>query len=157
MNWLHGENRDAVHVCKTRRLGVSKKHEIFPALWKKQKSFQTECFALWSDIARKFQWWGNRGGDHQYTVKITRKYPISWHDLIVTQAQAGKGHGERLDADGKPHVRDSLNPRDSVFVKMFATIKGRKQAQLIEMSAIEAEAIEKHGLGRITFKGVTVA
>jgi len=156
LGWLYACNRDALHVCKTRRLGVSKNHEIFPALWKKQKSFQTECFAVWSTIAKKYQWWGSKGGDHNYTAKITRKNPIIWHDTIATQSQSGKGHGERADASGKPVIKaDVFKPLDTVHFKMFTTIKGRKQAQLLELTYMEAEVMEKHGVGRVTYRGVS--
>jgi hypothetical protein len=154
MNWLAGENRGAVHVCKTRRAGVCKSGEIFPAQWKKQTSFQTECFAIWSSIAKKFDWWGNKGGDHQYTRKITRRHPIIWHDLIATQAQSGKGNGHRFDADGEPVNKRGCMPADTkVYFKMFATIKRMKQTQLINMDLYEAEILENRELGRITFKG----
>lgn len=154
MNWLAGENRDVLHVCKTRRLGVSKHTEIFPPLWKRQTTFQTECFALWSSIARKFSWWGNKGGDHQYTKQITHRHPIIWHDVIATEAQAGKGHGKCADADGS-NKREPMPPEAKVFFKMFATVKGKaKQTHLIEVPYHEAATMERHELGRITFKGV---
>lgn len=154
MNWLEGENRDALHVCKTRRAGVSKHCEIFPSQWKKQQSFQTECFAVWSTIAKKFEWWGQKGGDHHYSKKIARRHPIIWHNVIATEAQCGKGKGERLDADGKNDKRGDLPPQSYVHFKMFATVKGKKQTQLIEMPYYEAEVLESHKLGRVTFKGI---
>lgn len=155
MAWLHGENRDALHVCKTRRVGVCKHAEIFPAQWKKQMTFQTECFAVWSTIARKAKWWGQTGGDHHYTKQITHRTPIIWHDVIVTEAQAGKGKGERLDAGGAVVHPGELLPDLKVHFKMFATVKGRgKQTQLIEVPYSEAATLEKHGVGRVTFKGV---
>ena len=153
LDFLNGANRTALHVCKTRRVGVSKNVEIFPPLWLKQKTFQTECFALWSDIAKRHTWWGERGGDHHYTSKITRNVPIVWHDVLATQAQSGKGHGECKDAGGQV-VHGELNPTDKVFFKMFATGKGFKQAQLLEIPMMEAETLERYKLGRITFKGV---
>ena len=153
--FLVGANHTALHVCKTRRVGVSKNCEIFPPLWKKQKTFQTECFALWSEIAKKYNWWGEKGGDHHYTQKITRKHPIVWHDHIATQAQSGKGKGERMDAGGMSCKHDALGPSVMVYFKMFATIPGKRQAQLIEMTALEAEILERRKLGRVTFRGVT--
>jgi hypothetical protein len=150
--FMPGQNKTALHVCKTRRVGVSKHNEIFPPLWKKQKTFQTECFVLWSDIAKQFNWWGNKGGDHHYTNKITRKHPIIWHDHIATQAQAGKGHGDCLDASGKA-VHDGVLT-GMVYFKMFASAGGRKQAQLLEVPIDEALILERHKLGRITYKGV---
>ena len=154
LSFLQGAARTALHVCKTRRVGVSKSCEIFPPLWLKQKTFQTECFALWSDIAKKYNWWGEKGGDHHYTNKITRTVPIVWHDVIATQAQSGKGHGECLDSSGKAIHPGPLDPDTMVHFKMFTSAKGHKQAQLINMPAGEAEVLEKHKLGRITYKGV---
>jgi len=157
MNWLHGENRDAFHVCKTRRAGVSKHAEIFPAQWKKQSSFQTECFAIWSTIARKFEWWGQTGGDHHYTKKITRKHPLVWHNVIVTEAQAGKGKGASLDASGAVVHPGIIDQREMVYFKMFTTIKGKgKQTQLLHVPYYEAEVMERHGIGRVTFKGIKI-
>jgi hypothetical protein len=150
MAWLAEGNRDVLHVCKTRREGVSKVHSIFPPLWKKQTTFQTECFAVWSTIARRFEWWGNKGGDHQYTNKITRKHPIVWHDVIATEAQAGKGNGIAAERGG-------MAPDARCWFKMFATTAKRKQAQLIEVPYSEAATMERHELGRVTFKGVSVA
>ena len=156
MNFLAGANRTALHVCKTRRLGVAKHAEIFPQLWLKQKTFQTECFSLWSDIAKKHKWWGEKGGDHNYTQKITHATPIIWHDVLATQAQTGKGHGECKDADGNINHGSVGNPNAMVYFKMFATVKGMKQAQLLERPAFEAEILQRNKLGRITFKGTTV-
>ena len=156
MGFLDGGNRNAMHVCKTRRVGVSKNAEIFPPLWLKQKTFQTECFALWSDIAKKYNWWGNKGGDHQYTSKITRTVPIKWHDVIATQAQSGKGHGKCIDAGGAVKHPGSIDPDDAVFFKMFATLKDRKQAQLLAVPAFEADTLERHKLGRITYQGTSI-
>ena len=149
MNWLADGNRDVLHVCKTRREGVSKHCSIFPQQWKKQQTFQTECFALWSPLAKKFQWWGNKGGDHQYTRQITHRSPIVWHDVIATEAQAGKGHGEA-------EQRGTMPDTAKVYFKMFATVAKRKQTQLIEVPYFEAAVLESHGLGRVTFKGVEV-
>jgi hypothetical protein len=153
--FLPGADRTALHVCKTRRVGVSKHCQIFPPLWKKQKTFQTECFALWSAIAVKYQWWGDKGGDHHYTQQITRKYPIIWHDVLATQSQTGKGKGERLDADGAAGT-GILIPNSQVHFKMFASVKNRRQTQLLLLPAAEAETLEKHKLGRITYKGIEV-
>jgi len=155
LDWLTGGDRGSLHVCKTRRIGVSKNCEIFPPLWQKQKTFQTECFALWSDVARRYEWWGEKGGDHNYTNKVTRKYPIVWHDHIATQTQGGKGCGERLDASGEV-ARVKLDPASRVWFKMFASVKGKRQTQLIEMPAGEAEIMERHKLGRITYKGISI-
>lgn len=154
--WLAGANRDVLHVCKTRRKGVSKHCQIFPAQWKKQKTFQTECFAVWSTIARKHEWWGQKGGDHHYTKKITHRTPVVWHDVIATEAQEGKGRGECADADGKrPDKSAVIAAEEKVWFKMFATIKGTgKQTQLIHIPHGEAATLEKHSIGRVTFKGV---
>ena len=152
LSFMADANKTALHVCKTRRVGVSKHADIFPPLWLKQKTFQTECFVLWSVIAKQHKWWGEKGGDHHYTSKITRKTPITWHDVIATQAQAGKGHGSCLDASGKA-VHPGVLTGD-VWFKMFASVGGRKQAQLIQVPIMEAETLERHKLGRITFKGV---
>jgi hypothetical protein len=147
MAWLAGGNRDALHACKTRRVGVCKHATIFPAQWKKQTTFQTECFAVWSSIARKATWWGQKGGDHQYTKQITHRHPVIWHDVIATEAQAGKGNGAA-------ERRGTMEPDAKVRFKMFATVKGRKQTALIEVPYSEAAMMERHGLGRVTFGGV---
>ena len=159
LNWLSGENRNALHVFKTKRKGMRKRGKtvIFPKHWKNQLSFQTECFALWSDIAIKYKWWANKGGDHHYTRKITRKKtPIKWHDILATQAQEIKGHGRRYDAGGNMAYKPGmLDPKDNVYFKMFRNEKKKKINQLIYIPAKEAEVMEKHGVGRITFKGVS--
>ena len=162
LNWLHGQDRKVMHVFKTRRKGMKKGGHpvIFPKHWKAQKSYQTECFATWSDIAKKYKWWSQKGGDHQYTRKITRKgTPVKWHDILATQAQLVKGHGRRLDATGDlAYKRGMLDPNTEVYFKMFKNNKGRKQKinQVIQLPAPEAEKMEAKKLGRITYKGVTL-
>ncbi len=161
LNWLHSQDRKVMHVFKTRRKGMKKggKPVIFPKHWKNQLSFQTECFALWSDIAKRYRWWSQKGGDHQYTRKITRKgTAIKWHDVLATQAQEVKGHGRRQDAGGNMAYKPGmLDPETEVYFKMFRNEKKKKINQLIKVPAGEAEIMEKHGMGRITYKGVTVA
>ena len=158
LNFLHGQDRKVLHVFKTRRKGMSKgqKEVMFPKYWKNQPSFQTECFAVWSDIAKKYRWWAQKGGDHQYTRKITRKYPIKWHDTLASQAQERKGHGKRMDAGKtKAYKKGHMDPKQKVHFKMFKNVDKNKANQLIHIPAHEAEIMERHGVGRITFKGIT--
>ena len=57
--------RDHINVARVKRWN----NKIFPASWGSAKSFQTECFFLHTDHKNLAQWWGNLGGDHDYSQK----------------------------------------------------------------------------------------
>ena len=55
----------------------------------------------------------------------------------------------------RPDRLDDIPPDEDVYFKMFATLKGTgKQCQLIKVPYHEAATLEKHQMGRVTFKGV---
>ena len=107
---------DYINICRVIRWnGV-----IFPKNWKGQKSFQTECFMLHTKHRNKARWWANKGGDHYYTRNLTccenEPLEINWiDDLIVCEAQTGKGHGRRIDIDGKGERRLSKTDKIAVY------------------------------------------
>lgn len=159
LKWLHGQDRTKIHVFKTRRKKMSKHREevIFPRDWKKQLSYQTECFALWSTIAKKHRWWSRKGGDHQYTRKITRRTPIAWHDILATQAQESKGHGRRMDSGNKvAYGRDDIEPNEIVHFKLFKKYGKHRSGELVKFLAKYADKMERCGNGRMTFKGISI-
>jgi hypothetical protein len=143
---------EKMHVCKVRR-GDGK---VWPREWRRQNSFQTECFVLYGQVAKQSKWWGNKGGDHNYTRKLTRTIGIEWHDVLAVLDQEGKNNGALIDLGGFERNWDVLPGNQTVHVKMHKAAGGRQGARLYEMPFSEARVLEKHGLGRITYKGVTV-
>ena len=122
----------------------------------KQKQYQTECVVMRGDIAKKASWWGYKGGDHYYTRQLVKRYPTQWHDVLIAQAQAGKGSGKRVDIDGE-EKRGSLNASQDVWFKHFVKQKkGRQVGKLEKLPYREAEILERHGYGRVTYKGIEI-
>jgi glycosyltransferase involved in cell wall biosynthesis len=92
--FVKNAKEDYINVAKADR-GHGR---IWPKHWKKQTSFQTECFMLHTKHKNLAKWWNKKGGDHHYTSQITKVLPINWiEDLIVCKAQIGKGRGLRKD------------------------------------------------------------
>lgn len=91
---VNAADENAVNVGRSKRAeGV-----IYPKKWKGQNSFQTECFFLHVKHRKSATWWNKRGGDHHYSSQLTANLPINWiDDLIICEAQAGKGFGRCLD------------------------------------------------------------
>ena len=96
--FVDASRRNFVNVARVQRWNDT----IWPRRWRMQKSFQTECFMLHTDHRNKAKWWGHKGGDHNYSKKITKRLPINWiEQLVICRAQEGKGHGKKLDKGGK--------------------------------------------------------
>lgn len=152
LNWLHGQDPQYMHICKAERMGG----RVFPKQWKKQKSYQTECFVLHSSIAKKYRWWADKGGDHNYSRRITREHPLKWHDVIVARIQSlefgsnGKGFGKRIDIDNQKRFYSEPEPHEQVWV-VYEKRTGVKRTEYICYA--EAKILEKHGMCRITYKG----
>jgi glycosyltransferase involved in cell wall biosynthesis len=127
--------RTHINVARVRRWG----NTIFPKRWGNQRSYQTECFFLHTDHKNMAKWWNKRGGDHAYSKQITAKLSINWiENLIICKAQAGKGHGRRLDLYQQQELA-KLRPRSRVstvgarnrnkkliYVKFIRRNKGRQ-------------------------------
>jgi hypothetical protein len=128
--------------------------QIFPKRWKKQNTFQTECFIVWSDIARKYKWWSNKGGDHYYTRQITRKTEMKWHDIVIAEAQNGKGHGRRIDVDSEVKNCCPFPEAEKVYIRNQPIRKAQNKLDYVTYA--EAKVLEKQGYARITYKGVEV-
>ena len=97
-NLVKLSKRDHVNVGRVERWNKT----VWPKNWRNQKSFQTECYFLHTDHKLKAKWWGNKGGDHNYSKQLTKVLPINWIEkLLICKAQEGKGHGRRLDKNGK--------------------------------------------------------
>jgi len=150
-NFLNGANKTKMQVCKVSRWDG----KIFPKKWKKQNSFQTECFVLWSGIAKKFKWWAEKGGDHYYTRQVTRVTQIDWHDTIICEAQNGKGHGKRIDVNGEYYKENILSQHEDVWVRKINT-SGTNSKKMELMPLYKAEVLEQEGYARITYKGVSI-
>src|SRR5574343_1079239 len=101
--FVAGSKRDHINVARVKRWNG----QIFPTRWQRQRSFQTECFLLHTDHRGIARWWANRGGDHYYSGMVTKVLPINWiENLIVCEAQEGKGHGRCFDlGEGSRHGR----------------------------------------------------
>jgi len=123
-----------------------------------KRQFQTECFAVRGTVAKKAQWWSEKSGDHYYTRQLLRQVSTRWHEVLIAQAQEGKGNGKRVDVGGEERDLDNaLRPNDKVWVKMHAGDKRRKRAGgLVQLRYCEAREIEREGYGQVTYKGVTV-
>lgn len=154
LDWVHdGMDKEAVNVCKAARWNDT----IWPRNWGKQMSFQTECFVLWSTLSKRAKWWGDKGGDHHYTKQLTRRANRTWNDYLVVRAQEGKGHGQLIDAGGVEMDYDGAYPADrEVLVKLDRDRGRRAGAKLHKMPYHEARTLEKHGFGRVTYKGTEV-
>lgn len=149
-DWLVGADPGKMHVVKVERWdGI-----VFPKNWKKQRSFQTECFVARRALAKTAKWWSDKGGDHHYSKKLVQRASLEWHDIKVVAAQEGKGHGRRVDVGGvEPDYHGSIADDEIVSVKMFS---GSRGGRLVERPYAEALEIERAGQGRVTFRGVTV-
>ena len=118
--------KDHVNVARVERWNGT----IWPRKWGEQKSYQTECFFIHTDHRLKAKWWGHRGGDHNYSKQLTAVMPINWiEDLKICKAQSGKGHGRKLDKNGKrPDYSNALKPDQKIPVLGLAKYrKGRRQ------------------------------
>jgi hypothetical protein len=147
-------DKKKMQICKVARWD----DKVYPAAWKIQRSFQTECFVLWSSLAKRGKWWSEKGGDHYYTRQIARKATgMQWHDVLAVKAQEGKGHFGRVDIGGEVVDWDSALPGDAkVWCKVYKNGQGRMAAKIYEMPYAEARTLEKYGFGKVMYKGVTV-
>lgn len=154
MDWVTDDlDPELLHVCKARRWEGT----VWPRGWKKQKSFQTECFVADAKLAKRGRWWGDKGGDHYYTKQLTRRAGMEWHDVIVAEAQEGKGHGKLVDIAGSVMDYDACySPDREVWIKLNGDRGKRAGAKLHNMPYSEARVLEKHGYGRVTYRGTGV-
>ncbi len=128
---------------------------VFPRGWKTQRSFQTECIFLWSDIAKKGKWWSEKGGDHYYSKQLTRIAKINWIDgTMLASAIECKGHGRRLDEGQEEADRNkNISQNEKVYFKVAAKNPNYQPGKLINIPYNEALVLESHGYGRVTYKG----
>lgn len=152
--------QDSVNVCKVIRWnGI-----IFPKDWKKQKSYQTECFFIHTEHKKKARWWGNLGGDHDYSKKLTRILPINWiEDLIICKAQTGKGRGQRLDYNGKFNNNSKqFNPDKKVSVLALQPYKKGLKRDWLRQGHFKwipyglAIQLENEGKVKITYPDISI-
>jgi hypothetical protein len=152
--------RDHINVFRVKRWGG----KVFPEKWGVQKSFQTECFFLHTDHKAVAQWWGNLGGDHDYSKKIARVLPTNWCDgPIIVQAQEGKGHGRRTDAGGVRRIGDD-GYKTTEMIPVLALCPSKrgevrrdwlKQGQVKNLPYALALELEREGKVKITYPGRT--
>lgn len=145
-----------VNVARVKRWGSS----VWPKNWRRQRSFQTECFFIHSAYKKLGRWWGNKGGDHYYSRQMTNKLPINWIDgLIICKAQEGKGHGSLLDI-GKAKVDyKGFYPDDHMVDILILSDKipnVGKPGKIIKLPYSEAWYLDVKRRGRITYKGIEV-
>lgn len=127
----------------------------------KKRVYQTECFVLWSSLAKRARWPGNKGGDHFYTRQLTRRARTVWHDVLIARAQEGKGSGRRRDAGGEYVDYDNaLPPGELVWLKQFGHPERKRPrgdaGKLVQMTYRDAREMERNELGRVTYKGVNI-
>ena len=142
-----------IYICKAMRWNET----VWPRKWGTQSSFQTECFVVHSTIAVTAKWWGDKGGDHAYTRQFTRRHiPLVWRDVLVAKAQEGKGHGKLIDIGGELMDMDDFPQNQTVWVKLHRDGLGRNYGKPVQMTFGEGRVFEKHGVGRVTFKGTEI-
>lgn len=145
--------RDCVNVARVRRWNDT----IFPANWRQQLSYQTECFFLHTNHKDKATWWANKGGDHNYSRQLTKILPINWIDnLIICKAQEGKGHGRRYDLGERPPdvPIKQVEETDVLTVEFLKTVRSPAflRGTIGEIKQIRrdrAERLERKGKARI--------
>lgn len=145
--------KNSVNVGRVKRWNDT----VWPRRWRSQNSFQTECFFLHTDHRNLGRWWSNKGGDHNYSKQLTEKLSINWIDnLLICEAQEGKGHGRRYDLGDKPLCHDSatLRPQEMVKVEFLrrvsltAALRGNV-GEIKDMRRDRAERLEFKGKVRI--------
>jgi len=148
---LHKADKKIIHTGQAARWGDT--------VWntdpndKKRNIFQTECFSLWWDLAKKAKWPGDKGGDHYYTRRLTKKIPWKWHEVLIARAQDGKGRGKLEDRD----LDGCYPPEKKVTVKMFVNAGNKRGAgQLHDMPYFEARVFERHGMACVSYRGVEI-
>ncbi|KPK95634.1 hypothetical protein AMJ80_04475 [bacterium SM23_31] len=151
---VNKSKKDHINIAKVKRWN----NVIFPRHWGSQKSYQTECFFLHTDHRLKAKWWGNKGGDHNYSKQLTKILPINWIEkLLICEAQEGKGHGLKLDKGAKRVQKPDLPPDTKVAVlglRKHMTGKRSdwiKPGQIRYMSYGIASKLEKLEKVKITF------
>jgi hypothetical protein len=145
---------DHVNIARVQRWNTT----VCPRHWGSQKTFQTECFFMHCQHKDRARWWGNKNGDHNYSRKLTDVLPINWIDnLLICKAQVGKGHGRKLDLDGKLRsYKDALPPHRKVAcIGLIPNNRGPRSEQLRqgEMKFMRYDAayrLEREGVVKIT-------
>ena len=145
---LDGAKRDHVQVGHVDRGGG----RIWPKYWGEQKSYQSECFCVWTKLARQGKWWSDKAGDHYYSKQLTKLAAgTQWHDdVLIAQAQDGKNHGKTFD------TYEPMKANKKVWIKMHVNRLRMIGGKLYQMEYKEAEKWESKGYGKITYKGVEV-
>jgi hypothetical protein len=153
---VENSKRDHINIARVKRWN----NTIFPAKWGQQKSYQTECFFLHTDHRLKAKWWGNKGGDHNYSKQLTKILPINWIDgLTICEAQEGKGHGLKKDKGGKNHKKPDLAPDTMIAVVGIKKNTIGKRTEWIKPGEIKvmpysiASRLERLGKVQITNYG----
>jgi hypothetical protein len=156
--FVNASKRDHINIARVVRWnGV-----VFPKDWGKQCSYQTECFFLHTDHKSKAKWWAHLGGDHDYSKKLTRILPQNWIDnLTVCRAQTGKGHGRRLDINGKfnNNFDQLVDDNKMVAVVGLRPYKGGQRREWIRQGELKnilyklAIELESKGIVKITYPG----
>jgi len=91
---VENSKREYINIGRVQRWNET----VWPKRWGNQESYQTECFFLHTDHKDLATWHNKRGGDHNYSKKITAVLSKNWiEDLLIAKAQKGKGRGKRND------------------------------------------------------------
>lgn len=134
---------DHINVARVSRYGC-----LWPKNWKTDNRFHTESFFLHAKHKNLARWWGNRGGDHNYSYQICQQLPCNWIDgLISAQAQEGKGHGKRLDYKMSAQKIREMPPVYVLFTTRVRTpsdCRGR-EGEIKEVSYKRAIELEMRG------------
>ena len=158
--FVDNSKTDHINVCRVSRTNG----KIYPKEWENQKSFQTECFLIHTDYRNSAKWWGNLGGDHNYSKQLTKILPTNWiEDLIVCKAQDGKGYGKKFDIDKQyDNGLNNFDPEKKVCVLGLTSHRIGNSDNWIEQGKFRhmkfSDAINNEKIGRvkITFRDVQV-
>jgi hypothetical protein len=147
---LEDAKKSEIQIGKVKRWN----NQIFPKQWKTQRSFQTECFCCYSDIAKTGRWWSEKGGDHYYTRQLTRRTKLRWVDVLIAEAQNGKGNGNKIDIDNTVNSNVGNIPDDEpVWIKLYRGYGKLRATNIEEMPYYLARTFEERGYGKVTYKG----
>lgn len=141
--FVENAKEDHINIARVSRYGY-----LWPKNWGTDNRFHTESFFIHTKNKHLARWWGNRGGDHNYSYQICQHLPCNWIDgLIAAQAQEGKGWGRRLDYKMSAQRIKEMPPVYVLFLQRVRTpadCRGR-EGEIKEISYKRAIELEMRG------------
>ena len=126
---VNASNRGCINIGRVQRWNET----VWPKRWGNQESYQTECFFLHTDHKNLATWHNKKGGDHNYSKKITRILKKNWiEDLLIAMAQKGKGRGKRNDLHDP--LPSKIKKVDAVIV---SRVGARQMGPMVQVKYIK--------------------